>query len=247
MAVVLPSEDGYFSSASLRRARSENKFVSRPATLPSSPATNKLHDSYSSIAKSYSESTSSSAPSSPRAAFQPSDSTDISFVSTPASNVSVSSSDCDDAQINFHPDDHFVLPDYDHACYPPDSLEELEPPPSPKNGHSYTASPDNEDSCSTSRPLSPDVPERAEDDTAVREQPTRHVDYLSHNWTEEEIWMSWRYIVSRGKDYANAARLENASWRTWLKKKNNLRTVSPETLNWYVARLGMDNEKKDTH
>jgi hypothetical protein len=32
----------------------------------------------------------------------------------------------------------------------------------------------------------------------------------------------------------NAARLENASWRTWLKAKNNLKTVSPETLNWYV-------------
>ena len=246
MAVVLSSEDDYFSSASLRRARSENQYVARPSTLPSSPAANKLRDSYASIPKSYSESTASSAPSSPRAAFQPSDSTDISFVSTPASNLSASSSDCDDAQINFHTDDHFVLPDYDHACYPPDPLEELEPPPSPRNGHSYTATPDNEDSRSTSRPLSPEVLERAEDDTAVRVQPTRHVDYLSHNWTEEEIWLSWRYIVSRGRDHANATRLENASWRTWLKKKNNLRTVSPETLNWYVAPWGW-TARNDAH
>lgn len=244
MAVVLPSEEDYFSSASMRRARSQNKFVSRPSTLPSSPVTTKLRDPYSNIAKSYSGSTLSSAPSSPRGVFQPSDSTDASFVSTPASSsVSVSPSDCDEARINFHPDDHFVLPDYDHACYPPDPLEELEPPPSPKNGHSYTASPDNEDdSCATSRPLSPDVRERAEDDTAVRTQPTRHVDYLSYNWTEEEIWLSWRYIVSRGKDYSNAVRLENAAWRTWLKKKNNLRTVSPETLNWYVALVGCWSE-----
>lgn len=238
MAVVLSSEEDYFSAASMRRARSQqNKFIARPSSLPSSPAATRLRDPYSSIAKSYTESTSSSAPSSPQAVFQSSDSTDISFVSTPASNVSVSSSECDDAQLNFHPDDHFVLPDYDHACYPPDPLEDLEPPPSPKNGHSYTASPDNEGSDTTSRPLSPDLLKHAEDDTAVQSHPTRHVDYLAHNWTEEEIWLSWRYIVSRGKDYANAVRLENAAWRTWLKKKNNLRTVSPETLNWYVSWL----------
>src|SRR5690606_549816 len=45
---------------------------------------------------------------------------------------------------------------------------------------------------------------------------------------------SWRYIVAHRKDHVNAARLENASWRTWIKAKNNLQTVSPETLNWYV-------------
>lgn len=72
----------------------------------------------------------------------------------------------------------------------------------------------------------------AEDDTAVRTLPSRHVDYLSHNWKEEDIWESWKYIVSRRGDYTNSARLENASWRTWMKSKNKLKTVSPETLNW---------------
>ncbi|OAA64446.1 protein phosphatase type 1 complex subunit hex2 [Niveomyces insectorum RCEF 264] len=72
----------------------------------------------------------------------------------------------------------------------------------------------------------------AEDDTAIRARPSRHVDYLSHNWKEEEIWESWKYIVSRRGDYTNSARLENASWRTWMKSKNKLKTVSPETLNW---------------
>lgn len=234
MAVVLSSDD-YFSSAASRRNRAQNKFVSRPSNHSTPPSSNRLRDSYTHIAKSYTESTSSSAPSSPRAV-HPTDSTDGSFVSTPASsNVSVSS-DCDDTQINFHPDDHFVLPDYDHACYPPDTLEELEPPPSPKNGHSYTASPDSEASDDTSRPLSPDILQHhAEDDTAVRAQPTRHVDYLSHSWSEEEIWLSWRYITSRRDEYANGIRLENAAWRTWLKKKNNLKTITPETLNWYVT------------
>lgn len=83
-----------------------------------------------------------------------------------------------------------------------------------------------------SRPDSPDLVEHAEDDTAVRTQPSRHVDYLSHNWKEEDIWSSWKLIVSKRKAYNNSARLENASWRTWTKSKNKLKTVSPETLNW---------------
>jgi hypothetical protein len=57
---------------------------------------------------------------------------------------------------------------------------------------------------------------------------------LSHNWKEEDIWSSWKHIVSAKGQYNNSARLENASWRTWIKAKNKLKTVSPETLNWYV-------------
>ncbi|KAJ8129923.1 hypothetical protein O1611_g3707 [Lasiodiplodia mahajangana] len=84
----------------------------------------------------------------------------------------------------------------------------------------------------TSRPESPVAPEHAEDDTAVKHHPTQHVDYLSHNWREEDIWSSWRYIISKRGEFANAPRLENASWRTWMKAKYGLKTVSPETLNW---------------
>lgn len=72
------------------------------------------------------------------------------------------------------------------------------------------------------------------DDTAVGEEPSRHVDYLSHDWREEDIWASWRHIVSHRKVYGQKSRLENASWRTWAKSKYQLRTISPETLNWYV-------------
>lgn len=35
-------------------------------------------------------------------------------------------------------------------------------------------------------------------------------------------------------EIANGVRLENASWRTWQKQRNKLRTISPETLNWLV-------------
>lgn len=39
-------------------------------------------------------------------------------------------------------------------------------------------------------------------------------------------------------EIANGVRLENASWRTWQKQRNNLKTISPETLNWYVLLAG---------
>lgn len=70
------------------------------------------------------------------------------------------------------------------------------------------------------------------DDTAIKQEPSRHVDYLSHDWREEDIWASWRHIVSQRKVYGEQSRLENASWRTWAKSKYHLRTISPETLNW---------------
>ncbi|KAK4545656.1 hypothetical protein LTR36_002609 [Oleoguttula mirabilis] len=70
------------------------------------------------------------------------------------------------------------------------------------------------------------------DDTAIKQEPKQHVDYLSHEWREEDIWSSWRHIVSQRKVYGQRSRLENASWRTWAKSKYHLRTVSPETLNW---------------
>lgn len=72
----------------------------------------------------------------------------------------------------------------------------------------------------------------AADDTSLEDEPSKHVDYLSHEWNEDDIWSSWRYVVSRRNNYSNGVRLENASWRTWAKTKNNLGTISPESLDW---------------
>lgn len=218
MAVVLTSEDDYFAP-SLRRSQSQTKFL-RPAGY-SPPA--KLDDSYDPTSKSSSESDPSSAPSSPRITHV--ESTDLSYVSTPASNLSIAS-DYDEA-----PEDHFVLPPYEQEKIfnRPDfpTLEDIDSDDEP------TASPD-QPSEDTSRPDTPEKPVTgtAEDDTAVASKPSRQVDYLSHNWAEEDIWTSWRYIVSKRGEFSNSARLENASWRTWMKAKNNLKTISPESLNW---------------
>ena len=87
------------------------------------------------------------------------------------------------------------------------------------------------------RICSTDLPQTVNDDQAIEDQPTRHVDYLSHDWKEEDIWSSWRYIVARRNVYNNSVRLENASWRTWTKKMCKLETVSPEALNWYALLI----------
>ncbi|CAI6332179.1 unnamed protein product [Periconia digitata] len=85
----------------------------------------------------------------------------------------------------------------------------------------------------TATPAStPDQIHISEDDSAVRSEPSHHVDYLSHEWKEEDIWSSWRHIVEHRSVYGERSRLENASWRTWAKTQFNLRTTSPESLNW---------------
>lgn len=70
------------------------------------------------------------------------------------------------------------------------------------------------------------------DDAALQPLPRGQVDYLSHEWAEEDVWRSWRNMTKQKNEIANGVRLENASWRTWMKQRNNLKTVSPETLNW---------------
>lgn len=73
------------------------------------------------------------------------------------------------------------------------------------------------------------------DDSALSTAPRAQVDYLSHDWEEEDVWRSWRNMTRQKNAIANGARLENASWRTWWKQRNKLGTISPETLNWSVS------------
>ncbi|KAK2462730.1 hypothetical protein APHAL10511_005248 [Amanita phalloides] len=70
------------------------------------------------------------------------------------------------------------------------------------------------------------------DDSSVSTLPRGQVDYLSHDWQEEDVWHSWRKMTRLKNEIANGLRLENASWRTWWKQRNKLKTVTPETLNW---------------
>ncbi|UKZ46534.1 hypothetical protein TrVGV298_000739 [Trichoderma virens] len=211
MAAVLSSEDSFFSSAPMRRSHSQSN-------LGGSLSYHHMADLSNPYAhppnKSFSDSDHSSAPSSPRTAHI--ESADVSYNSTPSSNLSIASDYEETLSIDESPEDHFGLPPftadklYLHPQIHPD--DNLEPPP--ESSHR------------------PELSDHAEDDTAIASKPSRQVDYLSHDWREEDIWSSWRYIISKRGEFPNSARLENASWRTWMKAKNNLKTISPETLNW---------------
>ena len=227
------SDYEYFAPMALKRSNSHHKLGTSPSDYTSSTPT--LHSSYHTVSKTYSESAPSSAPSSPRTT--QAESSDLSYVSTPSTNFSIACDFEDTLAIAESPEDDFAYPSFSqdkffiHSTFQPD--DNLEPPPSPRTGDSYTVSPtDHEGSGNVSRPSTPECAEHAEDDTAVATRPSRQVDYLSHDWTEEDLWMSWSYIVARKTEFGNSARLENASWRTWAKVKNNLSTISPETLNW---------------
>ncbi|KAF2739323.1 hypothetical protein EJ04DRAFT_356955 [Polyplosphaeria fusca] len=211
LAVQLP--DGQpFAHGSLRSSTSHTSFFES-----SSPFSSAKRNSYSfSDLRSGSLSSSQSS----------------SFHSTPASSLSFETG-YDEDEDDEDDDEGLAFPAYysaakglDGGVQANDALPSSpiapheRPPPSPVDGISApVATPD---------PLLP----ISEDDTAVRIEPSRHVDYLSHEWNEEEIWSSWRHIVTQRKVYGERSRLENASWRTWAKSQFKLRTVSPETLNW---------------
>ncbi|KHN94170.1 HEX2 protein-like protein [Metarhizium album ARSEF 1941] len=238
MAAVLSSEERSYFSSSLRRSQSQTNFGHNPSSFRRSTPTQQISPPLKPpSSKVYTDSDLSSAPSSPSAI--QAEFTDVSFPSTPASNVSISSDFDESLGIDESPEDNFSLPllSQEKFFLQPNfqSDDTLEPPPSPRTGHSYTVSPSEpEVSLGAFGPDTPDVTEHAEDDTAVSSRPSRQVDYLSHDWKEEDIWSSWRYICSKRGEFANSARLENASWRTWTKARNNLKTISPEELNWCV-------------
>lgn len=81
------------------------------------------------------------------------------------------------------------------------------------------------------------------DDSALSDLPRGQVDYLSHEWREEDVWRSWRNMTRLKNEIANGVRLENASWRTWWKQRNGLKTVTPETLNWYVIASSLSSRQ----
>ncbi|KAF2754275.1 hypothetical protein EJ05DRAFT_489501 [Pseudovirgaria hyperparasitica] len=218
MAEVLsavPDAQSYFAPSPLRRSSPSQTSLFSNSPRSYSPKSRPQPVEHNDI---ISHSLLSSGHSSPRVSrFDTPD--DSSVSSTPASSLSLytQSDDCD-ADVE---DDEISFPSYDFQSEP--SKEDYQEE-SVELDSSHVSGPPSS--------VTPDEHPTAEDDTAVRPEPSQHVDYLSHNWDEEDIAASWRHIVSKRKVYGERSRLENASWRTWAKSKHNLKTVSPETLNW---------------
>lgn len=226
LSIQQPDGNTHFGS-SLRRSSSQTSFLQHSPSYSRAPSN--LKSRYAAVGYDTSKlpaSCPSSAPSSPRLA-GPYLSNQPSYLSTPSSSLSL------DVQCDQEEED-LVFPSYgDGEDYYNETID-AEPPPTPES-----LLPDNGIQ-SPSEPTPAKQQGYAEsifratgrDDTAIESMPTRHVDYLAHNWKEEDIWASWKHIVAKRKLYTNAPRLENASWRTWTKIKCQLKTVSPETLNW---------------
>ncbi|MCJ1315491.1 hypothetical protein MMC15_000811 [Xylographa vitiligo] len=221
---ISSQQEGMFGSSPLRRSTSQTSFLHQ-SSYPRSTS-NVRSASYGHVGYDVRlpVSVPSSAPSSPRTQ-QPDFSNQPSYTSTPSSSLSLDES-CD---LENHDDIRF--PSYDDSSSRSDDLER---PPSPETD--YTEDPDLQTPNGTTSAVSNidayDIPHTAGDDSAIKVEPSRHVDYLSHTWREEDIWSSWRHIVAKRGVYSNSSRLENASWRTWTKSKNRLKTISPDSLNW---------------
>ena len=220
MAEVLrisPTLEHSFSSAGIRRTTSHNSLL-----LDTSAASQSGCGS-GSFSRRYSSSLSSSAPSSPRLSNHDFSSLP-SYSSTPASCLSLRDQFCaDDTNIPFPLDDDEATDDgYDDEDVTPSNS-----PPKPSTPDAQTRP-----QAQSEVAAAPKSKKSVGDDLAVERRPARHVDYLSHDWEEEEIWSSWKHIVGKRKTLDNWERLENASWRTWAKSRGRLPTVSPAALNW---------------
>ena len=233
LSIAQPDGNSHFGSP-LRRSSSQTSFLLQNASSYSRSSQN-LKQRYAAVGYDTSKfpaSLPSSAPSSPRLT-APEFSNQPSYTSTPSSSLSL------DEQCQTEEED-VAFPLYDDgSCYGEEL--EAEPPSSPETSSSDVVI-ESASGPALAKPAGPqdaDSKCTAGDDTAIEHEPTRHVDYLSHSWKEEDVWASWRHVVSKRKVYSNSARLANASWRTWAKSKYQLETVSPETLNWYACILYM--------
>jgi Fungal protein of unknown function (DUF1752) len=236
MAEVLPAPNDssyYSSSSSLRRNNSTSSLANASGPTSSYSKRIKPH------VQTYNQPRTSpsgtwSTPPSPQTA-EESFSSAASFSSSSSSTVSLDSKcymeveDVED-QLNF--------PSYDTYGYIVKD-EDLTESARQENDTSHMTSSASATPSTVDFSSVPDTPElslTAIDDTAVQSHPSRHIDYLSHEWKEEDIRASWRYMISKRKHYKEGARLENASWRSWTKARLNLKTVSPEKLNWLVLQ-----------
>lgn len=226
LSIAQPECNSHFGSP-LRRSSSQTSFILHNASSYPRPSQN-LKQRYAAVGydtSKYPASLPSSAPSSPRLT-APDFSNLPSYTSTPSSSLSL------DEQCQPEEED-VTFPSYDDGSYCAEALAAESPSnPEPPGLDTVTTSASDSTLAKPAGPQNSDAKPTAGDDTAIENEPTRHVDYLSHNWKEEDIWASWRHVVAKRKVYSNSARLENASWRTWAKCKYQLKTVSPETLNW---------------
>lgn len=246
MTEVLPipthPDGSFFDTTPLRRTSSHTSlFLHSTTSYPTPSSALKPKYPSSGFDNRVSTSLPSSAPSSPRLnqfglSAQP------SYTSTPSSILSLDDQ-CSTEDDEEEEEEDIIFPDYDDekdfqqgSCLHLELELESETVPTLPPLCPDTC-PLSENTSSSAKPLRTKAVyeiSSTEDDTAARREPTAHVDYLSHSWAEEDIWASWRYIISKRKVFGNSIRLENAVWRSWTKSKYQFTTIAPGQLNWYA-------------
>lgn len=214
---IQPEGQPYFSTSPLRRSS-----PSQPPVYIGSP-------SFSPRKQQFSPTQEELLTGSPPTSSITSNSSSHIDLTPPSSHVSGSGSLLSlNTSFEIDPDEDLAFPTYSTTT----PTEDLEPPPSPCTDNSYTVPSPTSDSTPTNSPDNEKEQQKTVDDFSAKPEPSRHVDYLSHEWVEEDIWSSWRYIISKRSYYGERSREENASWRTWAKQKYKLRTIPPGSLNW---------------
>jgi len=204
----LPSSEwsSYFISSEMEECHSPSQLAGRTTT--SQPGADPTSDPCSQSLEH--PDTAASSASSPPPIYG--ESTNMSCSSIPFGDISTPS--------DYNEGIHQVKPSAEHAWLPqfqkdgffvaPD--DGLERRSDLKAGDSYYASSvDNDNPADTLTRGSPELGkfyERAEVGTAINAQLWRNVDYLSHDWKEEEILSAWKYITTRRGEDPNSARLE---------------------------------------
>ena len=233
MAQVLrisPSPEPPFMPSSLRRSSSHTSLLinsqpfAHPGVTPSSGRASPTTYVYTQPATSHS----SSAPASPRVSSSDL-SSERSTSSTPLSSLSLQGSL---STPETEEDDPFGFPAYDQKASSHGSISDGSSTPTPTKAAS--PAPPTPASTPTRRRSATRTSQHQSigDDTAVKPQPSRHVDYLSHDWAEEDIWSSWKHVIGKRDPTEHWKRLENASWRAWAKSRCKLPTVHPDRVNW---------------
>ena len=224
---ISPSPEPPFTSSSIRRATSHTSLIlnsqpfGRSGTTPPNGRSGSTYNNTETTAHR-----SSSAPISPRVSSSEL-SSNCSTTSTPLSSLSLQESSSTEDEDDEEP---FGFPIYDHKTPSPSGT--LNGSSTPTTTKATSPPPPPPTPTSTWERSARQVRKSVGDDTAVKREPSRHVDYLSHNWIEEDIWSSWKHIIGKRRAIDKWERLENASWRAWAKSRSKLQTVAPEKVNW---------------
>lgn len=180
----------HFSSGAIHSlSRKERLILDRKAGNPRQPQSSD---------RSFPDSISSTALPSPQLSYS-SSSCQVSYSSTLASSLSMDSRDLWDE------DGGMAFPSYEASglSFVPVQISQ----PSPKQD-------DHQTQLNPAVEASTFLRKTTHDDQAIQSEPTSLVDYLSNEWKEEDIWLSWSYVAHRRRNIACSVRLENALWRS---------------------------------